>query len=252
MSGNYSPFGANYKDARETIVDDEMGSMTLDIPEEDYEISTDSLEEQIFRAEKKPTDFNFGEEEEKSESNPTENNTGMTNEFAMFTAKWLVNVYSNTLTMWLKEWAKIDKKAIYEAVLNGHLDEKYLDVVDKENKKVEEKLVFSEEQKKFIVEPLTQFVKINNVQVPSGLQVIIGLAVVSGSVFMQANTIRKDNQYVLQRILRETQMRASLSTKKSNDIDDTIQVLDDDEIEESSNFKSKLKDEDDGFEHILT
>jgi hypothetical protein len=151
---------------------------------------------------------------------PKEADTGMTDEFAQFTAKWLVDVYSQTFCMFLKNYSKIDKKTVYEAILSGHLDERFLKHIETANAKVDKEITFTEEQKKFIVEPLTRFVKVNKVKVPSGLQLLIGLGVVSGAVFMTANDLRKDNEYLLNRIIQESQKIREAIRRKRDGIDE--------------------------------
>lgn len=148
--------------------------------------------------------------------------TGMTDEFSDHTAKWLVDVYAQTFCMFMRNYAKIDKKTVYEAILAGYLDERFLDLIEDENAKVDSRIKMTDEQKKFIISPMKNFVQVNKIKVPTGLQIIIGLGVVSGTIFMSANDLRKSNEFLLQKIMQESQrIREEDSRKKGDSINYT-------------------------------
>ena len=138
---------------------------------------------------------------------------GVSERVNLTTAKWLLDMYADIYCLFLRNYAKIDKKMVFEAILNGYLSKSYLDMIESANKKAEENIVFTEAQKEFVLNPLKEFITIHKIKIPPGIQVIIGLLFISLSTFIVANEIRKDNEYMLKNIILQSQKaRENMST----------------------------------------
>ena len=147
---------------------------------------------------------------------------GVSEKVNLSTAKWLLDMYADIYCMFLRNYAQIDKKHVYEAILNGYLNEQYLKIIDEANKKADTAITITDEQKKFILEPLQEFITIHKIKIPPGIRVIIGLIAVSLSVFIVANEIRKDNEFMLKNIILQSQKKRDTIT---NPDDDGVQTV---------------------------
>ena len=143
-----------------------------------------------------------GDEGEKSGS--TEMPESFSSEFSEYTAKWLVDIYFRLFIAGIKEYAKIDRTEALKAVNEGYIDSKFIKFIDEANENVDSNVSISDDEKNFIIEPLKYFLEIKKIQLRPEYMVLISLVIVSGSIFMNAQDLKKQNREVLDKIIEES------------------------------------------------
>lgn len=145
-----------------------------------------------------------------------------------FTAKWLVDMYFKLLILGLGKWVKLDKSEIMAEVKAGNIDEKFIKYVDQCNKSVDTNLTVSEDEKKFIIEPLKYYLEVKKVNIKPEYMFLGGLLMISAKVGMKANDIRKENKEILEKIIAES---AAIRAKNGGRPSDNV-------YEEKENFNN--------------
>lgn len=125
-------------------------------------------------------------------------------EFAEYTAKWFVDIYFKLFIAGIKEYAKIDRTEVMKAINQGIIHPSYLRFVDEANENVDSNVHVSEDEKEFITEPLKYLLEVKKFQMKPEYMVLTSLAIVSGSIFMNAQDLKKQNRELLDRMIQET------------------------------------------------
>ena len=152
----------------------------------------------------------------------------MSSTMADYTAKWLVDIFCNVLTLILTQYAKIDKKLITQAIFEGYLDAKHLKMIDDQNRNNEKRLAISDTDKKMILSPVDSLVKSKGISVPPSLQILLSVGIITTKQFFIAKDIKEVNETVLRQILAEIQNKKRTNSE-IDDYDDII--LNDDNVE---------------------
>ena len=146
---------------------------------------------------------------------------GFNKEFSEYTAKWLVDIYFRLFLTGVKEYAKIDRREVVNAVHSGLIDERFLKFVDEANANVDNELSISDEEKEFIIEPLQFLLDQKKIQFKPEYMVLASLVIVSGSIFMNAQDIKTQNAMVIDKIVEESKnIRTTKSSEKKQKTDE--------------------------------
>jgi hypothetical protein len=139
--------------------------------------------------------------------NKTESSTvdsGFAKEFSEYTAKWLVDIFFRLLIAGFQQYAKIDKVEIIKAVDDGYIDARFLKFVDEANENVEKSINVTDDEKKFVIEPLKYFLEVKKIQLKPEWMFITGLLMVGGGMFIKAMDIKNQNKAMLDKIIKES------------------------------------------------
>ena len=102
------------------------------------------------------------------------------------------------------QFAKIDRKEILIAIDEGHIDPKFLQFVDEANVNVEREISVSEDEKRFIIEPLKYFMEVKKVQLSPGTMVGLAFLMVTAKMGIKAWEVKQQNKAILDRIIKES------------------------------------------------
>lgn len=133
-------------------------------------------------------------------------------EFSDYTAKWLVDIFFRLVLAAFRKFAQIDKSEIVKAIEQGFIDERFLKFIDEANDNVEKSINVTEDEKKFVIEPLKYFLEVKKVQLKPEWMFLVGLLMVTGGLFIKAMDIKKDNKALLDKIIKES---AEIKAQKS-------------------------------------
>jgi hypothetical protein len=129
---------------------------------------------------------------------------GFSEEFSNYTAKWLVDVYFQLFLGAIRNYCKIDKTEVMRAVNKGIIHPKFVKHIENINKKVDENLIVTEEEKEFVIGPLEQFIVMKKIQVKPEYLMLGSLIMVSGTIFLRAQELKEQNTIILDTILKES------------------------------------------------
>jgi len=130
-------------------------------------------------------------------------------EFSDYTAKWMVDIFFRLVLAAFRQYAKIDKSEVIKAVEQGYIDERFLKFIDEANDNVDKTINVTEDEKKFVIEPLKYFLEVKKVQLKPEWMFLVGLLMVTGGLFIKVMEAKKENNSFLDRIIKE-----SVSTKQ--------------------------------------
>ena len=125
-------------------------------------------------------------------------------EFSDYTAKWLVDIFFRLVLAAFRQFAKIDKAEFVKAVQDGYIDERFLKFVDEANDNVDKSINVTDDEKKFVIEPLKYFLEVKKVQLKPEWMFLVGILMVTGGLFIKAMDIKKDNKALLDKIIKES------------------------------------------------
>ena len=140
-----------------------------------------------------------------SSSDSTKVDNGFAKEFSEYTAKWLVDIFFRLLVAGVVKFAKIDVKEVKQAILEGHINEKFLSYVEENNNNIDREIFVSEDEKKFVIEPLKYFLEVKKVQLKPEWMFITGIVMVSGGLIIKAIDLKGQNKVLLDRMIKESQ-----------------------------------------------
>jgi hypothetical protein len=135
-------------------------------------------------------------------------------EFSDYTAKWLVDIFFRLVLAAFRKFAQIDKSEIVKAIEQGFIDERFLKFIDEANDNVEKSINVTEDEKKFVIEPLKYFLEVKKVQLKPEWMFLVGLLMVTGGLFIKAMDIKKDNKALIDKIIKES---ADIKSQKRGD-----------------------------------
>jgi hypothetical protein len=129
---------------------------------------------------------------------------GFSKEFADYTAEWLVDIYFKLFLGAIRNYCKIDKTEVLRAVNKGIINPKFVKFIENINNKVDSELDVTEEEKKFVIEPLQQFIVMKKIAVKPEYLMLGSLIMVSGTIFLRAQELKEQNKIILDQILKES------------------------------------------------
>lgn len=129
---------------------------------------------------------------------------GFMKDFSDFSAKWLVDIFFRLLVNALRQFAKIDKAEVTRAVELGQIDARFLTYVDDVNDKADKKIYVTDDEKKFVIEPLKYFLEVKKIQLKPEWMFITGLLFVGGSVAVRAWDMKQSNKELLDHMIKES------------------------------------------------
>lgn len=129
---------------------------------------------------------------------------GFGKEFADYTAQWLVDIFFRIFLQAVRTYCKIDRTEVLRAINQGLIHPKFLGFIDKLNKKADVEIDVTDEEKKFIIEPLKQFIVIKKIEVKPEWMMLGSLVMVAGSIAMRAHDLKNQNAELLQQLLKES------------------------------------------------
>jgi hypothetical protein len=135
----------------------------------------------------------------------TKVDTGFAKEFSEYTAKWLVDIFFRLLIAGFQQYAKIDRTEIQKAINDGFIDPKFMGFVDEANKNVEKSINVTDDEKKFVIEPLKYFLEVKKVQLKPEWMFITGLLMVGGGLFIRSMDVKNQNKVLLDKIIKESE-----------------------------------------------
>ena len=135
-------------------------------------------------------------------------------EFSDYTAKWLVDIFFRLVLAAFRKFAQIDKSEIVKAIEQGFIDERFLKFIDEANDNVEKSINVTDDEKKFVIEPLKYFLEVKKVQLKPEWMFLVGLLMVTGGLFIKAMDIKKDNKALIDKIIKES---ADIKSQKKGD-----------------------------------
>ncbi len=125
-------------------------------------------------------------------------------EFTGFMAKWLVDLYFKIGIIAIKSYTKVDKSEFRKLVDNDEMDPKFERAVDEHNRKLENQEWVTEDEKKFIIEPLKYFIEVKGIKMKPEYMFLGGLVVVSAAVGFRAYECKKDTKDLIERMLKDS------------------------------------------------
>jgi hypothetical protein len=137
----------------------------------------------------------------------TKLDSGFAKEFSEYTAKWLIDMFFRLLIKAFVSYAKIDRSEVVKAINEGSVDPEFLKFVDQANDEVDKKLYVTEDEKKFVIEPLKYFLEVKKVQLKPEWMFGLGVVMVGGSLAIRAFELKKTNKEILDQIVKESQKR---------------------------------------------
>ena len=126
-------------------------------------------------------------------------------EFSEYTAKWLVDIFFRLLITGVRQYAKIDKTEILNAVNKGLIDSRFVKFVDEANDNVDKNIKVTDDEKAFVIEPLKYFIQVKKVELKPEWMFVTSLLMVSGNVVLQAVDLKKQNKQLIDQIINESQ-----------------------------------------------
>lgn len=129
---------------------------------------------------------------------------GFMKEFSDFSAKWLVDIFFRLLVGAFRQFAKIDKAEVVKAVDQGSIDPRFLTFVDEANDKVEKGIYVTDDEKKFVIEPLKYFLEVKKIQLKPEWMFITGLLFVGGNLGLRAWDMKQQNKELLDHMMKES------------------------------------------------
>lgn len=177
-------------------------------------------------------------------------------EFSEYTAKWLIDIFFKLVIGAFVQYAKINTVEVKKAINEGSIDPFFSKFIEDANYKVERDLKVSEDEKKFVIEPLKYFLEVKKVQLKPEWMFLTSLAMVTGSIAIKAHGIKTENKVMLDKIIKESQERRAAgqtnSDKRTPEYreetrdfssvefnqpvkDSNIQIIPDDQIEHINN-----------------
>lgn len=129
---------------------------------------------------------------------------GFMKEFSDFSAKWLVDIFFRLLVGAFRQFAKIDKAEVVKAVDQGSIDPRFLNFVDEANDKVEKGIYVTDDEKKFVIEPLKYFLEVKKIQLKPEWMFITGLLFVGGNLGLRAWDMKQQNKELLDHMMKES------------------------------------------------
>lgn len=139
-----------------------------------------------------------------SKTEETKIDSAFAKEFSDYTAKWLVDIFFRLFLTALKQWVKINKSEVLKAVEQGLIDDKFLKFIDEANENVDKSIYVTEDEKKFVIEPLKYFLEVKKVQFKPEYMFGIGLLITAGTVAMRAFDLKQENKSLLDKIIKES------------------------------------------------
>ena len=130
---------------------------------------------------------------------------GFAKEFSEYTAKWLVDIFFRLLITAVKQYAKIDKSEILNAVNQGLIDARFVKFIDDANENVDKNIKVTDDEKAFVIEPLKYFIQVKKVQLKPEWMFVTSLLMVSGNLVIQAIDLKKQNKQLIDQIINESQ-----------------------------------------------
>jgi hypothetical protein len=115
-----------------------------------------------------------------------------------------VDIFFRLLIAGFQQYAKIDKVEIIKAVDDGYIDARFLKFVDEANDNVEKSINVTDDEKKFVIEPLKYFLEVKKIQLKPEWMFITGLLMVGGGMFIKAMDIKNQNKAMLDKIIKES------------------------------------------------
>ena len=137
----------------------------------------------------------------------TKLDSGFAKEFSEYTAKWLIDMFFRLLIKAFVSYAKIDRTEVLKAINEGSIDAEFLKYVDQANDDVERKIYVTEDEKKFVIEPLKYFLEVKKVQLKPEYMFFVGLVMVGGGLFLRAQECKNSSKEILDQIIKESQKR---------------------------------------------
>jgi hypothetical protein len=137
----------------------------------------------------------------------TKIDNGFAKEFSEYTAKWLVDLFFRLLVKAFVSYAKIDRAEVVKAINDGDIDAEFLRYIDQANDEVEKKIYVSEDEKKFVIEPLKYFLEVKKVQLKPEWMFGLGVVMVAGSLGIRAFELKKTNKEILDQVIKESNKR---------------------------------------------
>ena len=137
-------------------------------------------------------------------SDGTKVDNGFAKEFSEYTAKWLVDIFFRLLIAGFTQYAKIDKVEVLKAVNDGFIDSRFLKFVDEANDNVDKSINVTDDEKKFVIEPLKYFLEVKKIQLKPEWMFITGLLMVGGGLFIKAMDVKNQNKAMLDQIIKES------------------------------------------------
>lgn len=137
-------------------------------------------------------------------SDGTKVENGFAKEFSEYTAKWLVDIFFRLLIAGFRQYAKIDKSEVQRAITEGHIDGRFIKFVDEANENVDKKINVTDDEKKFVIEPLKYFLEVKKIQLKPEWMFITGLLMVGGGLFIKAMDVKKQNKAILDQMIKES------------------------------------------------
>jgi hypothetical protein len=147
----------------------------------------------------------------------TKLNDGFAKEFSEYTAKWLIDIFFRLLIAGFTQYAKIDRTEILRAVNDGFIDQKFLKFVDEANDNVDKTINVTDDEKKFVIEPLKYFLEAKKIQLKPEWMFITGLLMVGGGLFIKSMDVKNQNKALLDRVIKESaKMREDAAAERRN------------------------------------
>ena len=139
-------------------------------------------------------------------------------EFSDYTAKWMVDIFFRLVLAAFRQYAKIDKAEVIKAVEQGYIDDKFLKFIDEANDNVDKSINVTEDEKKFVIEPLKYFLEVKQVQLKPEWMFLVGLLMVTGGLFIKVMEVKKENKSLLDKIIKESaSIKAEIRNVKNQD-----------------------------------
>lgn len=140
-----------------------------------------------------------------SSSEGTKVDDGFAKEFSEYSAKWLVDIFFKLLIAGFVQYAKIDKIEVIKAINEGQIHPSFLKFVDEANNNVTKSINVTDDEKKFVIEPLKYFLEVKKVKLQPQWMFIVGLLMVGGTVFLRAKEVKDENKALLDKMISESQ-----------------------------------------------
>ena len=174
-------------------------------------------------------------EEQKQEETKIPDN--FSKEFSEYSAKWLVDVYFRLFVAGVKQYSKIDKAEVLKAVNAGVIRPEFIKFIDEANDNVDDNIKVSEEEKEFIIEPLKYFLQVKKIQLAPEWMVLTSLAMVSGSIFLNAMDIKEQNKAIIEKIVKEsTKIRDEEKRKEKKKAPQNVEDVTEEKTSDGAEF----------------
>lgn len=140
-------------------------------------------------------------------------------EFTEYTAKWLIDMFFKLVVSGFRQFAKIDRNEVLIAIEQGHIDKGFLKYVDESNENVDREINVTEEEKKFIIEPLKYFIEVKKIEIGPGWMVAGSMLMVVVTIAIKAYEVKQQNKTLLDRMIKESSelKKGYAETKRGED-----------------------------------